>query len=70
MKQKKRPSLLAGGPRNIILATFVLLGFLVVLHRLIDSTRNVQQLTYSAFLDKVEANEVRAVRYYGQDLEG
>lgn len=67
---KKRLQFWKNGPKNIIIATLVLLGFLVLLHKLTDYTRQVQTIQYSTFLDQVEQDQVKQVYVSGQDVYG
>lgn len=66
----KKKSLFSGTPKNVFFATLLFLGCLVVLHQLTDQTRNVQRIGYSAFLDKVDQNEIKKVHVSGQELFG
>ncbi len=68
--KKTKKSFLSGGPRNIIIGTLVLLGFLFVLHTLTDRSRNIKTLSYSSFLNMVEQDEVKRVHVAGQDVYG
>jgi len=69
MKRKKQISF-KGGPRNFIIIVLAVGGLLILLSWLNEHTRDVQQINYSTFLDKVEANEIDAVRVSGQDVDG
>jgi len=69
MKRKKQISF-KGGPRNIIIIAVAIFGLLFLLSWLNEHTRDVQQINYSAFLAKVEANEVDSVRVSGQNVDG
>ncbi len=68
-KKTKKP-FWSGGPRNIIIGTLVLLGFLFALHTLTDRSRSIKTLTYSTFLDMVERGEVKRVHVIGHDVYG
>lgn len=69
VKKNKKP-FWNGGPRNIIIGTLVLLGFLFALHTLTDRSRNIKTLTYSTFLNMVEKGEVKRVHVAGHDVYG
>lgn len=69
VKKNKRP-FWNGGPRNIIIGTLVLLGFLFALHTLTDRSRNIKTLTYSTFLNMVEQGAVKRVHVAGHDVYG
>src|SRR3990167_10381034 len=68
--KKTNKFFLSGGPRNILIGTLVLLGFLFVLHTLTDRSRTIKTLTYSTFLNMVEQGEVKRVHATGNDLYG
>jgi cell division protease FtsH len=70
MKQKKKNMFLNGGPKNIFIATILFLACLIALHQLTDSSRNIQVIPYSTYLNKVEQNQVSRVYITGQDLRG
>lgn len=58
------------GPKNLIIALLVFVGCLAVLHKLTDYSRQVHTISYSAFLNKVEQNQVNWVRVSGQEVQG
>ncbi len=68
-KKTKKP-FWSGGPRNIIIGTLVLLGFLFALHTLTDRSRAIKTINYSTFLDMVEHGEVKRVHVAGHDVYG
>ncbi len=67
---KPKKSFLSGGPRNLLIGTLVLLGFIFILHTLTDRNRAIKPLTYSTFLNLVEHDEVKRVHVAGQDVHG
>ncbi len=67
---KPKKSFLSGGPRNLLIGTLVLLGFIFILHTLTDRNRAIKPLTYSTFLNLVEHDEVKRVYVAGQDVHG
>lgn len=69
-KKNKKSMLWRGGPRNAILTGLVLAASLLLLHQLTDYSRHIAILQYSAFLDKVEQDAVRAVYISGQEVRG
>jgi len=70
MKIKKTKNMFFGGPKNIVIITFLLLGALTLLHMLTDYSRNIQTISYTIFLDKVELNQVKSVDISGQEVFG
>ena len=70
MKIKKSKNMFFGGPKNAIILTFLLLGSLALLHKLTDYSRNIQTISYTAFLDKVELRQVKKVNIAGQEVFG
>lgn len=67
---KPKKSFLNGGPRNLLIGTLVLLGFIFVLHTLTDRNRTIQPITYSQFLNLIEKDEVKRVHVSGQEVHG
>lgn len=60
-------------PKNIkngLVALIIIAGILLVLNKLTELGRNVQVISYSAFLEKVDQNLVKKVYVSGQDVEG
>jgi cell division protease FtsH len=70
IKKKKNSPFLSGSPKNIFVAIVVFLACLLALHQLTDSSRNIQIIPYSTFLDKVEQDQVSVVHIAGQDVRG
>ncbi len=68
--KKPKKSFLSGGPRNILIGTLVLLGFLFALHTLTDRSRNIKTLSYSTFLNMVEQGDVKRVHVAGHEVYG
>lgn len=69
MRKKKR-GFFSGGPKNALIACLIVLGCLFVLHYLTDLSRNIQSVSYSTFLDKVEQDQVKTVYVSGQEISG
>ncbi len=69
MKIKKSKNMFFG-PKNAIILTFLFLGSLALLHKLTDYSRNIQTISYTAFLDKVELRQVKNVTIAGQEVFG
>jgi cell division protease FtsH len=73
MKKPKNNNSWSPSPKNIknaLVAFIMLAGVLLVLHKLTELGRNVQIISYSAFLEKVEQDLVKKVYVSGQDVEG
>jgi cell division protease FtsH len=73
MKKPKNNSSWTPSPKNIknaLIALIMMAGLLLVLHKLTELGRNVQVLSYSAFLEKVELDLVKKIYVSGQDVEG
>ena len=73
MKKPKNNNFWTPSPKNIknAIVTFVILaGVLLVLHKLTELGRNVQILSYSNFLEKIDQDLVKKVYISGQDVEG
>ncbi len=68
--KKPKKSFMSGGPRNLLIGTLVLLGFIFILHTLTDRNRTIKPVTYSTFLNLVEHDEVKRVHAAGQDVHG
>lgn len=68
-KPFKKPSFF-GGPKALLIAIIVLVGLLSVLTQLTDYARNISDITYKEFLDKVRADEVTSVIISGQQIDG
>ena len=69
-ENKSKKSFLGGGPRNLLIGTLLLLGFIFVLHTLTDRNRAIKPITYSTFLNLVEHDEVKRVHVAGQEVHG
>jgi len=59
-----------GGPKNLIFAVIFFVLCLGLLNKLTDYTRKITNLSYSAFLEKVEQGAVKKVIISGQDVYG
>lgn len=56
--------------KNALIAFIMLAGILLVLHKLTEIGRNVQVISYSTFLEKVDQDLVKKVYVSNQDVEG
>ncbi len=56
--------------KNALFAIIVMLGVLFVLYRLTELGRNIQELPFSTFLEKVEQKQVKKIHVSQQDVEG
>ena len=73
MKKPKNNNSWTPSPKTIkngIVVLVVLAGVLLVLHKLTELGRNVQVLSYSTFLEKVDQDLIKKVYISGQDVEG
>ena len=68
-KPFKQPSF-NGGPKALFIAIVVLVGLLYALTQLTDYARNMSDLTYKEYLDKVRLDEVKSVVISGQQIDG
>lgn len=68
-KPFKKPSF-SGGPKALLIGIVIMIGLLYALTQLTDLARNMGDLTYKEFLDKVKSNEVKSVVVNGQQVEG
>ena len=68
-KPFKKPSF-SGGPKALLAGIFIMVVLLYALSQLTDIARNMSDLTYKEFLDKVRTNEVKSVVINGQQVEG
>ncbi len=66
----KKNNFFRGGPKNILIGTAILIGCLILLHKLTDYSRQTQSIGYSTFLQKVEQNDVKQVHVSGQEVYG
>jgi len=69
IKNSKKPTF-GRGPRNIIVGSLILVGFLFILHSLTERSRNIKTMTYSTFLNQVEQGNVKLVHVSGQEVYG
>jgi cell division protease FtsH len=71
MKKKfKKPASFKGAPRNLLVLVGMLMIGLFALVRLNESINQIQEMSYSTFLKKVDQNEVRAIHVAGQEVYG
>jgi len=56
--------------KNALVALIIFAGILLVLHKLTELGRNIQTISYSSFLEKVDNGLVKKVYVSGQDVEG
>jgi cell division protease FtsH len=70
MKPKFAKKSFQGGPKNILVATLIFVASVVLLTKLVEQTRQVTPVTYSAFLKRVEQDDVKKVHIVGQDVYG
>lgn len=68
-KPFKKPSFF-GGPKALFIAIIVLVGLLSLLTQLTDYARNMSDLTYKQYIEKVRADEVKSVTISGQHIDG
>lgn len=71
MKTKKnKPSFFQGGPRNVLITVLLIVASIAFLTKLTQFAREVNELSYSQFLQKIEANEIKKVHINGQEVVG
>jgi cell division protease FtsH len=71
MKNKlKKSPLFQGGPKNLLILLMVMVGGLLLLHQFTDYARQIKTVSYDAFLQSVESDEVKEVHVAGQDVYG
>ncbi|HEV2916901.1 MAG TPA: ATP-dependent zinc metalloprotease FtsH [Candidatus Babeliales bacterium] len=70
MKRFNRSVFPSKGPKGIVLALTIALAGIGVLSWLISDTREINNVTYSQFLDLIEENKVEKVHVTGQDVQG
>lgn len=70
MNKNKKNSNFSSHARTILIALVFIVGGILILSRLTDYTRNIQSISYSDFLKKVESKEVQAVHVSGTDVYG
>ncbi len=56
--------------KNTAVALIMVTGLLLLLYKLTELGRNVQVISYSVFLEKIDQNLVKKVYVAGQDVEG
>ena len=67
---KTKKQFFNGGPKNVIIAFVIAIGLFAVLYRLTDYSRNIQTISYSTFLDKIEQGDIKKVHVSGQEVYG
>ena len=71
MKVKKTKNFLfQGGPRGVIIFALVFIALLTILNRLTQYTQQVHALTFTQFVQKVEADGVKNATVSGQEVSG
>lgn len=71
MKVKKTKNFLfQGGPRGVIIFALVFLALLTILNRLNQYTQQVHSLTFTQFVQKVEADQIKSALVSGQEVSG
>lgn len=73
MKKPQKKSSWTPNPRNFknpLIALIILAGVFFILYNLTEMGRNVQTLSFSTFLEKVEQNSIKKIHISGQDIEG
>lgn len=68
MKKKNRFG--SGGPRNIIIAVIVMLGCIALLTKLVDDTREREELNYSQFMNMVDKGSIKKASVSGSFILG
>lgn len=68
MKKKNRFG--SGGPRNIIIAVIVMLGCIALLTKLVDDTREREEMNYSQFMNMVDKGNVKNAAVSGSFIVG
>lgn len=69
-KKQTNPLFSGGGSKNLFILTAAFLGLLFILYHLTDYSRQVQNILFSTFLDKVEKKQVRQVHISDTDVYG
>lgn len=67
---KKKNRFFTGNQKSVFWGITILFVGLFVLSTLIDHSRTVERISYSAFLKKVEEDAVEKIRISGQELSG
>jgi cell division protease FtsH len=70
MKKNNKNNWWRGVPRNLFFAIALFVGFFILLQQLTDYSRHISTLSYTAFLDKVAADQVSKVYVAGQEVRG
>lgn len=70
MRHKLKNNAFVRGPKNIFVIVFFFLVSIFVLTKLTDYTRNINTMSYSAFIDAVERDNVKSVHIVGQEVFG
>lgn len=70
MNKKNNNQLVPGGMKHILFGAFFILASIFLLSRLSDYARSIDVISYSDFLKRVEAHDVKVVRVYGQEVKG
>lgn len=68
-KPFKKPSFF-GGPKGLLLGIIVAVGLLYALTQLTDYARNIGNISYKEFLDKVRSGQVKKITVSGPFVEG
>ncbi len=58
------------GPRNLVIMAALLAASLLLLTKLTDLSQAIEKITFSTFLDKVQADEVKEVKISGAGIAG
>lgn len=58
------------GPRNLVIMAFLLAAALLLIAKFNDMTQGIDQISFSEFLDKVQAGQVADVKISGSDIVG
>lgn len=70
MNKNKKNQLVPGGMKHILFGALFVLASIFLLSRLSDYARSIDVISYSDFLKRIEANDVKWVRVYGQEVKG
>jgi ATP-dependent Zn protease len=68
-KPFKKPSF-SGGPKALLVGIVIMIALMYALTQLTDYARNMSDLTYKEFLDKVKSDEVKSIVINGQQVDG
>ena len=58
------------GPKGLLIGIIVAVGLMATLTHLTDYAKNIGNISYKEFLDKVKSNQVKAVTVSGQFVDG